>query len=254
MEAGSVTSYIDVAQIALYVFWAFFASLIYYLHRENKREGYPLESDRSGHITVQGFPPVPAPKTFRLKDGTTILAPRKEAPETVNGTPLANFPGAPLVPNGDPMTSGMGPGAYARRADKPDLTAHGDLKIVPLRADPSFSVAEEDPDPRGFAVIGADGKVAGKVKDVWVDRMEVLFRYFEVELSGGASVLLPVTFSRVQVDARRIAVQSILAAQFVGVPRIAKPDSITLLEEEKITAYFGAGTLYATPLRQEALL
>ena len=37
----------------------FFAGLIYYLHRENKREGYPLESDRSPHIKVQGFPAMP---------------------------------------------------------------------------------------------------------------------------------------------------------------------------------------------------
>ncbi|MFN9969587.1 MAG: photosynthetic reaction center subunit H, partial [Phycisphaerae bacterium] len=63
MEKGSLGSYLDVAQVALYVFWAFFAALIYYLHRENKREGYPLESDRSALVTVQGFPPVPKPKT-----------------------------------------------------------------------------------------------------------------------------------------------------------------------------------------------
>ncbi|HEY5309302.1 MAG TPA: photosynthetic reaction center subunit H, partial [Casimicrobiaceae bacterium] len=49
MHAGAITSYIDVAQIALYAFWIFFAGLIFYLRREDKREGYPLESDRSGH-------------------------------------------------------------------------------------------------------------------------------------------------------------------------------------------------------------
>ena len=48
MSTGAITPYIDVAQIALYAFWVFFAGLIYYLHREDKREGYPLESDRSG--------------------------------------------------------------------------------------------------------------------------------------------------------------------------------------------------------------
>jgi photosynthetic reaction center H subunit len=32
---------------------------------------------------------------------------------------------------------------------------------------------------------------------------------------------------------------------------IKNPEQITLLEEEKIMAYFGAGTLYATPQRQE---
>jgi len=32
------------------------------------------------------------------------------------------------------------------------------------------------------------------------------------------------------------------------------PGQVTLLEEEKIMAYFGAGSLYATPLRQEPLV
>ena len=54
MEKGAITGYIDVAQLTLYAFWLFFAGLIYYLLRENKREGYPLVSDRSKHITVQG--------------------------------------------------------------------------------------------------------------------------------------------------------------------------------------------------------
>jgi photosynthetic reaction center H subunit len=48
------TSYIDLAQVVLYLFIAFFLGLVYYLHRENKREGYPLENERSGAITVQG--------------------------------------------------------------------------------------------------------------------------------------------------------------------------------------------------------
>ena len=62
MEIGAITGYIDVAQLTLYAFWLFFAGLIYYLHREDKREGYPLLSDRSPYITVQGFPEIPAPK------------------------------------------------------------------------------------------------------------------------------------------------------------------------------------------------
>ena len=38
MSTGAITHYIDVAQLTLYVFWIFFAGLVYYLHRENKRE------------------------------------------------------------------------------------------------------------------------------------------------------------------------------------------------------------------------
>ena len=52
-QTGAITQYIDVAQIVLYVFWFFFAGLIWYLRREDKREGYPLESDRSDSVRVR---------------------------------------------------------------------------------------------------------------------------------------------------------------------------------------------------------
>ena len=45
MEIGAITSNIDVAQVVLYVFWIFFAGLIFYLRQEDRREGYPLEAD-----------------------------------------------------------------------------------------------------------------------------------------------------------------------------------------------------------------
>ena len=78
MPKGNITNYIDVAQVTLYAFWIFFAGLVYYLHRENKREGYPLESDRSSHVKVQGFPAIPEPKTYLLPHGGTQTAPRVE--------------------------------------------------------------------------------------------------------------------------------------------------------------------------------
>lgn len=53
--------HLDGAQIVLYAFWLFFFGLIYYLRREDKREGYPLESERG---PVQGFPAVPETKVF----------------------------------------------------------------------------------------------------------------------------------------------------------------------------------------------
>jgi photosynthetic reaction center H subunit len=59
-------------------------------------------------------------------------------------------------------------------------------------------------------------------------------------------------FSRIRRD--YIKVESILANQFALVPGLKSQDQITLLEEEKIMAYYGAGTLYATPERQEPLI
>ncbi|MEI6738926.1 MAG: hypothetical protein WCK74_01315 [Gemmatimonadaceae bacterium] len=59
---------IDGAQIALYAFWLFFAGLIIYIRREDKREGYPLESPQGPR---EGWPPVPEKKTYihRPTDG-----------------------------------------------------------------------------------------------------------------------------------------------------------------------------------------
>ena len=51
-----------------------------------------------------------------------------------------------------------------------------------------------------------------------------------------------------------VKVRSIFGAQFPGVPQHASPRQVTLLEEEKICAWFGGGTLYASAARQEPQL
>jgi len=251
MQTGAITGYVDVAQLVLYAFWVFFAGLIYYLHRENKREGYPLESDRSRSITVQGWPAIPDAKTYLLANGDTVQAPNDKI---ANQPPVhaGAYRGSPLQPEGDLLLAGVGPGAWNDRADVPDMTYEGLPKIVPLRAAAGFGVAHQDVDPRGLPVLGDDGAEGGRVVDLWVDRSEMLFRYLELEVAGGARVLLPMNFARV--EQRRIRVQSILSHQFARVPKTRAPDQVTLLEEEKIMAYYGAGTLYATPDRQEPLL
>lgn len=62
-----MTHYFDAAQIALYCFWLFFFGLIVYLRREDKREGYPLESPQGPR---EGWHTVPEPKTFIHPDHT----------------------------------------------------------------------------------------------------------------------------------------------------------------------------------------
>lgn len=251
MQTGAITGYVDVAQLALYGFWIFFAGLIYYLQQEMKREGYPLESDRSPHIKVQGWPAIPEPKTYLLANGETVSVPNNRLD---NQPPLHEgaYRGAPLQPVGNPMLAGVGPGSWADRADVADVTFEGLIKIVPLRAADGFGVAPQDTDPRGLPVIGADGQTGGTVVDLWVDRSEMLFRYLEVETIAKKRVLLPMNFARVQ--ARRVLVKSILGEHFADVPATKSPEQVTLLEEEKVMAYYGAGTLYATANRQEPLL
>jgi photosynthetic reaction center H subunit len=255
MKIGAVTGYIDVAQIALYAFWIFFAGLIVYLRREDKREGYPLESDRSGRVRVQGFPAMPAPKSFQLANGGTVQAPRSEPDaRPIMVQPVGSYLGAPSRPTGNAMLDAVGPAAYADRADHPDMTMGGLPLIVPMRVAAGFSVAANDPDPRGMEVYGADRELGGTVYDIWVDRAEPQIRYLEVETPGARRVLLPIAFTKINGRRRRITVNSILASQFGMVPSLANPDQVTLLEEDQIAAYYAGGTLYATPARAEPFL
>jgi photosynthetic reaction center H subunit len=247
MDTGAITGYIDVAQLVLYVFWGFFFCLVIYLLREGKREGYPLDADGGRADTGDFLLPIPAAKTYQRSEGGTYLAPDgKFDTREIKAMALEGFPGAPLQPTGNPMVDAVGPASYAERQDVPSVTFDGKTRIVPLRVDDHFEVASEDADPRGMPVIGADGGVAGKISDIWVDRSEAIIRYYQVELNGGDQVLLPMSMARLNRSKGHILVKSILAEHFKDVPRTKSLDRVTHLEEDKIGAYYGGGQLYAT--------
>jgi photosynthetic reaction center H subunit len=251
---GAITGTIDVAQVTLYLFWLFFAGLIFYLRREDKREGYPLESERSGRIRVQGFPAMPSPKTFLLPHGGSYSAPSGKVDDReIHATPIGQWPGAPLEPTGNPLIDGVGPAAYAARADVPELTIDGHPSIVPTRVASDHVVEPKEDSPVGMEVFGADRMLAGTVRDVWVDRTEPQIRYLEVEIAGPRNVLLPMTLVRIN-GRRQVYVKSILAAQFADVPGLKNPDQVTKREEDRISAYYAGGNLYATPARLGPLL
>ena len=255
MEIGSITQYIDVAQLVLYAFWIFFFLLIIYIRKEDKREGYPLVSDRRGGVSVVGFPAPPKPKTFRLFHGGTRTVPREDDERPVAAEPVAKWPGAPLDPTGDPMLDGVGPASYAMREQTPDLTSEGKQKIVPLRITDEYSVAAEDPDPRGMRVLDAKQEMAGTVKDLWLDKSDMLFRYLEVEPADHSSnVLIPMSLTRINSITNTVRVIAVSAAQLAQGPRLQTPDSVTFREEDQITAYYAGGHLFAYPSRREPLL
>ncbi|MBT8614327.1 photosynthetic reaction center subunit H [Polynucleobacter paneuropaeus] len=254
MGAGAITQYVDLAQVVVYLFLFFFVGLVIYLTLESKREGFPLETERFGQIRREdGILGMPRIKKFVTEFGETYFAPSKNPLDTqkVSAEPIHPWNGAPLTPVGNPLLAGVGPGSYANRADHVDYDLEGHARIRPLRKLHEISISTIDTNPIGLAVIAADGEKAGTVTDVWVDHMEMLIRYLEVDV-GGTKTLLPINFSKI--GKRDIKVQSILADQFKHVPKTKHPEEVTLLEEEKIMAYFGAGTLYATPSRQEPLL
>ena len=248
MEFGAVTGYVDLAQILLYVFWLFFAGLIYYLIRESHREGYPMETDGMGRA-VWAWPVPSQAKVFKTVHGDVMVPDSKGEPAYRAATTYAS-PGSPIDPAGDPMTAGVGAGAYAIRADVPDTLVNGQPKIVPLRVAKDYGVSGNDPDPRGLPVIGGDGLSGGTVRDLWIDQAEMMFRYLEIETpvdGGSRRVLLPMPFAKVR--RTQVEVNSIFGKHFAGVPGLKNPDQITFMEEERIVAYYGAGTQYAEPTR-----
>lgn len=248
----ALTESIDVAQVALYVFWFFFFGLLFWLRREDRREGYPLESDAAGRPLAVSPVLIPPPKTFLLPHGGSVQAPRFERDERELQAQRRGGSGVPLSPIGDPMLAGVGPAAFALRSDEPELTREGHEAIVPMRVATDYAVSA-GPDPRGWKVVAADGKVAGVVRDLWVDRADVMVRYVEVELSdtsgGSEHRLLPITMLRLLREPKKVEVASVRSEHFNSVPALKNPDRVTLLEEEQICAFYAGGRLYAEPKR-----
>ncbi len=255
MLAGAITSYIDVAQITLYLFFAFFAGLVFYLQSESRREGFPLQNDGSDTPRDAKASFMPKPKTYLLQDGSKVMSPNgKRESQDIKATRMGLWHGAAHAPTGNPMTDAVGPASYAQRSDVPDKLFNGQPRIVPLRTDGGYHIDHSDTDPVGMKVVGADGVKAGMVKDVWVDRAEAVIRYLEVS-DGTRSILLPMNFtSKIRAAEKTIVVNAILGGQFAAVPGTKNPDLVTLLEEDKIMAYYGGGLLYATPARSETLI
>ena len=244
----------DLASAAIWMFWLFFALLIFYLQTENMREGYPLQDDDGGEALNQGPFPVPGDKTFLLRDGRgklTVPSGQRGDRAKLALQRTAVAAGSPYVPTGDPMVDGVGPASWAPRKDHPELDAHGHVKIKPISQLPDFHVSAGI-DPRGKAVVSGDDEVIGRIIDMWVDIPEALVRFLVVDLNpegSGQTRLVPINFTKIK--ANRVNVRSLYAHNFAGIPGIKSDDQITLLEEEKIMAYFGGGTLYADPARLE---
>ncbi|MFD0858458.1 photosynthetic reaction center subunit H [Roseovarius aquimarinus] len=247
----------DLASAAIWSFWIFFALLVYYLQTENMREGYP-QIDETGHGKPrEGLFSLPKDKTFKLPHGrgeVSVPSGQRSDREKLALERSSEGAGSPYVPTGDPMVDGVGPASWANRRDVPELDGHGHVKIRPMSTLPEFHVSAGR-DPRGKAVVTGDGEVIGRIIDMWIDVPESMVRYLVVDLNpegSGETRLIPINMCRIKSD--RVTVRSLYAAQFAGVPNIKAKDKITLLEEEKIMAWYGGGTLYADPKRLEAQL
>lgn len=272
-----LTSSIDTAQVVLYCFFIFFAGLVVWLRREDRREGYPLETDALAVEGPQNALRIPAAKEFLLPHDEGI----RRAPDFVRdrrpilAERVSKAPGYPLEPTGEPLLSAVGPASFAARSEHAELSQEdGAPVIVPMRVATGFTV-DAGPDPRGWRVLGADGVTAGVISDIWVDRADLMVRYLEIELPAPPAPaaseseaspeseaaapasrlrLIPLPMLALDGKAKQVSVRALRADQFVHVPTISATDRITLREEDQVAAFYTGGWFYAEPRRREPLL
>jgi photosynthetic reaction center H subunit len=260
MNATYIVGTFDVAELAFLLFFGFFIALVFYLNRESRREGYPLEDEVTGRVEADTRLFDGDKKVFSLPHGRGTYVPEDVARDStqVAGVQAFGGHGAPWVPTGDPMLDGVGPAAFANRSKYPDLTFDGRPRIVPIAQSHELIVSPNDPQLIGWPVMAADKKIAGKVSDIWVDQSEHIIRYLEIETGTGRRVLAPMPFAAVRTSGmfgdkpELVEIDAITADQFERVPALETAGIISRYEEDRVQAYYGGGYMYATPERAES--
>jgi len=267
MNAAYIVGTFDVAELAFLLFFGFFIALVFYLNKESRREGYPLEDEVTGKVENDSRLFDGDKKSFQLPHGRGTYVPEDVPRDDINVPAVQSFrsTGAPWVPTGDAMADGMGPAAWANRSKYPDLTFDGRPRILPIADSHELIISPNDPQLIGWPVVAANNEPVGKVTDIWVDQAEHIIRYLEVETITGKKVLAPMMVAVVHgeslLDAllpiiqdkpKFVEIDAITAAQFETAPVLETPGIITRYEEDRVQAYFGGGYMYATPERAEA--
>ncbi len=130
-----------------------------------------------------------------------------------------------------------------RAATIPELDGHGHAKIMPMATAGGFAVSAGR-DPRGLPVQAGDHQVVGRISDMWVDAPEQLVRYLEVDArTPAASGWSRCRWPRSRRTACEVDSISVRPLRRRADDHVATTE-VTLLEEDKICAYYGGGTLY----------
>jgi photosynthetic reaction center H subunit len=66
--------------------------------------------------------------------------------------------------------------------------------------------------------------------------------------------LIPISMLSVDADAEVVTVKALKAAEFANVPALKAADSVTLLEEERVSAYYVGGFFYGNKFAKEPIL
>lgn len=114
-------------------------------------------------------------------------------------------------------------------------------RIAPLSEMTEFKVSSDDPDPRGWDVVAADGRTVGTVKDLLVDRDAMRVRYVEVELADGARrTLLPIGTAQLDDETDRVLFHELSPEQLAELPAYDYA-TFTREYETSVVTRFGPG-------------
>ena len=98
------------------------------------------------------------------------------------------------------------------------------MNLASLAELDSFKVADEDPDPRGWDLVGGDGQSVGRVDDLVVDTDTMKVRYLSCTTDGvaarqdGRRVLVPPAFARLDAHGHRVIVDTLTSEQLTRLP------------------------------------
>lgn len=252
---GVFTTQIDLAQVLIAATVVAWFVLVWYLQREMKREGYPLEEAiPTVRHSIVGWPAMPPPKTYLLLEGGSVTLPQEYERRELKAEAREMHPGAPLYPVGEPLLAGIGPSSYTLRRDEPFLLLSGEPCLQPLRKTPHLKCVDPLMDPRGKRVVGADFGAAGLCIDVWYDDESKIPRYLEVELDGGAGIrLVPIFYCSLRTESAAFRCDAITGAQFKLAPVTRLPDVITAREEDMVNGFWAGGHMYSAPYKDAIL-
>lgn len=98
-------------------------------------------------------------------------------------------------------------------------------RVVPLDELDDYTVAEGDPDVRGWDVLSADGRKIGEVDNLLVDTAAMKVRYLEVDVdrdllegSGDRHILVPIGFARLHEEDDQVLVDTLNSSDVMGLP------------------------------------
>jgi uncharacterized protein (TIGR02271 family) len=119
-------------------------------------------------------------------------------------------------------------------------------RVVPMNQLSGYTVADGEPDIRGWDVVASDGRRLGRVDDLLVDTTANKVRYVDVEGGPQGHVTIPIGYARLERDSKQVLVDRLSDDQFGALPAYDR-GPITRDYEERVGRACNLQASSATP-------